>query len=163
MAANAQNSTIGAATCKAVVGKHLPMLLGETSAAQPLATACAAQQWLAPLVRRVAEAEDDEAVLADALAAALIKAPHADLVAAAIATEAAAEADSDDVLLGATTLLRLLRIKALPPPAVAALAPLVADTSGAALDALRALLPSEAMPLGLAAGGVFNIASPIAS
>lgn len=149
---NAQDSTVGAAICKAVASKHLPALLGEGAAAQPLATACAAQHWLAPLLQRAGEAEDTEAVQGDSVLAVLLKAPHADSIAVAIA----AEADRSDTLLGATMLLRLLRIKALPPAAVAALAPLVADAAEGALETLRALLPPEAVPLDLAKGALVS-------
>lgn len=153
VAANAQDSTVGAATCKAVAAKHLPTLLGDACAAPPLAAACTAARWLAPLVRRAAEAEDGD-VQGDVLVASLLKAPHADDVAIAVAAQAAADAED---AAGALAVLPLLRCKALPPAAVAALASMVPQAEGGVLESLRAMLPPEALPMTLVASPIGGI------
>ncbi len=119
--------------------KHLPALLGHAAAAAPLAVACSSHRWLTPIAARALETQGaaeggdttQGATQGDPLRGALLKAPQGTALATALAEEAGAAMAHEDPegALGAVLLLQALRVRQLPPAALAALLPLV-DTSG---------------------------------
>lgn len=169
LATHAEDGSVGVSTLRTVAPKHLPALLGHAAAAAPLAVACSSHRWLKPIAQRALETHssgvheqgapgtaEGGGLQGDPLTGALLRAPHGATLVTALAEEAGAAVanEAPDDALGAITLVQAMRVKQLPPAALAALLPLVdaseegggegpvrEGTVGALQQALESLLP----------------------